>query len=379
MKKVILLMFFLFNGCFGSGPNSLIAQIVTGTVADGYTWTGTYWQWTDGSLWTRSFVPGTTYCSSNGCYYTTPGYYSYKYYSPGSQQVTTYSPGNQQVTTYSNSSVDLIAKAVVARDAVRSRITESEYQYQQLIQGVVAANLHLPISNLPALNYSYGAYTKQLVPTNSLLYGQFGINTSTVYGYTPTLAQVINPFNVSLDQHFLNAYQLAQGAQQSSSTVASEFNGLLNTAATQSAQLSGIAARAQAIVAFSKMLDGPPAASNTTYQFQVGPGGKMTASTVPNKELLTQPKELTYVDIWNQSANTRCASCHYGQKGEKKDGNFSLVDYPDMTVDKQLKVIGRLSLLKGEPGHMPKDQDSIPPEEMQAWLQMMSAPNKVKK
>lgn len=313
----------------------------------GYTWNGQHWQYSDGSLWNRTWVPGSTYTYCGRCY-STAGYYSYSYAGVYKAPV---------AASYDDDAA-IIAKAVAARDAIRSRITESEYRHQRLLQSIKAANLTDGLGPLPGLAYNGTTYT------GSALYGTFGVNTSTIYGYQPSVAQYISPFNVNLDQYFLAAAQLAQGSTDAAREANQQFNISINNAAAASERLSTIAARRDAVVAFARLLDGPPVATNTQYQFTVGPGGKISAQP---QEVGPAPRDAKGLqERWNQSAQ-KCAACHFGTKLE---GGFDVSTFPAMNADQSAKVLARLLMPKANPKHMPKDGDPLSPEEFGDWAKV---------
>lgn len=356
MKRFLAATLYALLLCLPAWADSYAVGYVN---ADGYTWNGSAWQWRDGSLWNRQFVAGSTYTYCGRCY-TSAGYYQYTYAG------VPYKAPEAHAAAAPDDDATLIAKAVIARDAVRSRITEATYRHQNLISSIQKANLDGGLTGgLPALThgYSYGVAGYQ---QNSLLAGTFGLNTSTIYGYAPqSLSQTINPFTVNLDQYFLAAAQLAQGSLDASREANTQFNQSINTAAARAADLSGIAARRDAIVAFSRLLDGPPVQSNTSYQFTVGPGGKIAAE--PKLPANAQP--LTAGDLgarWNASAQ-KCAACH---SGDKREGGFDVAAYPKMSGDQAAAVIGRLLLPKTAAKHMPKDAEPLSPEEIMAWVQV---------
>jgi hypothetical protein len=341
-------------------PALLLAVLIAGTAradvavvtigpanADGYVpLSSGLFQWSDGSLWSRAWVPGGGYYSG-GCYYSTPGYFKYSYAGAYKAPV---------ITVEKADDFGVLAKAVAARDAVQSRIRLN----QQFVEAAGKLGFG-PISG-------YGSYGGGvIIGTGSPLVGAFGVNTSTIYGYQNSLAQTIDPFRVNLDQYFLQAAQLAQGAQDSAKQAHSEFSNNVNLAADRAAQLSTIAARRDAVVAFAKLLDGPPVQSSSTYKFTVGPGGKLSAEPGSGTEQLPPPKARTLSERWNVSAQ-KCVACHHGQAGEKKDGGFALADFPALPADKKLNVLARLRLPEGDPKHMPKDAKPLSAEEFRDWV-----------
>lgn len=332
------------------------AQYAVGYInSDGYTWDGSYWMWNH-YQYTRSA-------------YSTPGYYYCGYYYPGvtKYNYTLYQAPMAQIKVYGGDA-NIIANAVAARDVVRNRIIESQQAYTNLIGAVKSANLD---QALPY--YATGTYQSAY---STPLYGSYGVNTSTVYGYNASLAQTINPFAVNLDQAFLSYAQLAQGQIDSSKEISTAFGATINSAATQSAQLSGIAARRDAIVAFSKMLDGPPSSSNTIYRFSVAPGGKISMEPGTPLEQLPGPRaKLTgnLQERWNQAASS-CVKCHHGDKGERKEGGFALAEFPNFSPEQKRNVLARLELPASDPKHMPKGGPPVSLDEYRAWVELATQP-----
>lgn len=323
-------------------------SIAIGTLnGDGYTYQGNgLWQWTDGSIWQRSYVQPYYY---GGYYYQ--GYYKYSYYGAGAYPKPTAQSGAQ-----------IIAKAVAARDAVRSEIIGRANDYQSLIEAIKAAKLDQDLGPLPALqgygNQQYGQHGY-----NSALYGTFGVNTSTVYGYAPSLSQTIDPFRLNLDQHFLSAFQLAQGAQDSARTANTEFNASLTNAANQSAGLSGLTGRVAALERLSKLVEGPPLSTNTQMLFKLDGSGKVSPV-----EVLPAPKQFSpdgsLQSRWNLSAQ-KCATCHSGAKIE---GGFDLAKFGTMAPAEIDTVLDRIELPVSDAKHMPPKVELTADEKI-AWHQ----------
>lgn len=328
MKRIALLALMLFAT---AAPASDYAY----NAADGF-----YYK--DSLPYTRTEVwnPGYSYYQYGRCY-TSPGYYSYsyqRYYPPAAPVVKVVEKDDQ---------FDVLAKAVAARAAVEGKV-KLNYQFIEAAQKLGFVGPGLP---------GYGG---------SALYGQFGYNTSTVYGYNAqSLAQFADPFKLDLDQLFLQAFQLTEGAQAAGKEANAAFQTNIDRAAT-------IALRRDAAIQLFKMIDGPSVHTQTTGVLKFGKGAPPTAP-----EPLPLPKGAaaggSLGERWSNSAMTHCGQCHYGQNGEKKDGGFSLADYPKMDPEKQVKAIKLMLLPRDDPKHMPKDGGSVPQAEIQLWVEVMAA------
>lgn len=290
-----------------------------------------YW-YSNGHAFTRTWVSGSHYVSC-GRLYQTAGYYTYT-------PVVVAAPVATVPAYTPNWKSDLIKFLEVREDRIA---------YENSLRAI---GLSVP-----------GGYAQP----NSALYGTFGVNTSTVYGHQPqSLAQYANPFAPNLDQYFLQAFQLAQGAQEATTAANQQFNGSLQLTADRAAQIAGINARRDAVIAFSKMLDGPPSATSSSSIFKIE-GGKISPA-----ETLPPPKDAagTLQQRWNLSAQ-RCATCHFGTKLE---GGFDVSLFPKMAPDKQIAVVARMVLPKGDSKFMPKGGEPIPSAEISAWFEVMSQP-----
>lgn len=328
MKRFTLLLILLL-------PTLANAQVVGFVNADGYTWNGSHWVWSDGSLWSRSWVTGYGYHSG--------GYYQYSRY---------YAPANVTVNVEKVDEFGILAKAVAARAAVEGKVL--------LNQQFIDAAKQLGFVNS-------GIYTG----TGSALYGTFGTNTSTIYGYNQlSLAQVTNPFDPGLAQLLLAHDQTTKEAVAAGDRAHDRMNATVNNVVNQSALLNGINARVAALERLGKLVDGPPVSINTQTQFKLE-NGKL----VP--ELLPQSAKAASVRIpddlltrWGNSAS-RCVSCH---SGGKTDGGFDVTLFHKLAPEKQANAIARLVLPKSDPKHMPKGADPISPGELKAWVEIMSIP-----
>lgn len=315
---------------------------------DGYYYLpGSTQAYTRTSAWTPGY-----YYYSGGCQFYQAGYYSYTY--------TPYYPAKPS-TAYGPDWKIEHAKIAAAQVKADANFRQSLADYAAYQKSLETLGLNRgPWGGYPSLLAGGVGY----LPTNSLLAGTFGINTSTIYGYAPqSLSQTVDPFKVSLDQAFLSAFQLAQGAQQAGTQANSEFNNTLTNAANRAADLSGIAARRDAIVAFSKLLDGPPVTSNGSVTVNFGPAGK--ANATPAQPTSGQNQSLA--EKWNASANARCAACHFGSAGERKDGGWSVADLSNP------HIMTRLLLPKEDPKHMPKNGPALTTEELALWAQAIAA------
>jgi len=306
-------------------------SIAVSVKADSYVQGTDGYFYLNGTAHSRTWVAGSTYLNC-GRYYQSAGYYSYTPVVVAAAQVPAFTP---------NWKSDLI-KFLAHR--------EDEQSY---------------VAALKAIGLNPPGY---VVPQQSALYGTFGVNTSTVYGYQQSLAQYADPFKPNLDQYFLQAFQLSQGAQDASKDALQAFHGTVQLTAEQAARIAAINARRDAHVAFAKILDGPPSASSSSTLFQLKNGALSPVEVLPSPkgEALTGSLQ----QRWNMSAQ-RCSACHYGNKVE---GGFSVDKFPSMPADKQLPVVSRLMLPKSDPKFMPKGGDPIPPEELRAWIEVLSQP-----
>ena len=318
----------------------ILILLLASPVMAGYTWNGSYW--TDGTnQYTRTTQ---SYQVWTGCCYQTQYQYVYTLYTP-------------PVAT--DNSVDaIIARAVASRDAAKNAIVSETLKHQQFIEKIRSANLDKDIGL---------SYSTQLLGNGSLLAGNFGINTSAVWGYNQqSLAQQVDPFRINLDQALLLQSQVTQGSNDANVQVQKAFSDAVTLAFNRSADLSGIAARTNAHVQFARILDGPP--------------GSATVSISPNRTVTivktdpTQPLKGTLSERWNQSASNSCVQCHYGNKGERKDGGFSVADFPNMDIPSKQKVIARLEIPVGQQGHMPKGKEALSMEEYRAWVEVAALP-----
>lgn len=309
--------------------------------SDGYVWDGTYWSYS-GFQYTRLQQAYQVYYPGNcGSYQT------YKW---------VYTPYHAPVAVAVVGTDEIIANAVAARDKLKNQIVQETLKHQQFIEKIKAANLDKDIG----LNYS-----SQLLGNGSLLTGNFGINTSAIWGYNQSLAQVIDPYKINLDQALLLQSQITQGSNDANAQVNKAFSDSINLAFNRSADLSGIAARTNAHVQFAKILEGPP--------------GSATVSISPDRTV-TIVKSQPPGDLaqrWNQSVTTSCINCHYGTKGERKDGGFSVADFPNMDIAAKQKVVARLEIPVGQPGHMPKGAPALSLEEYKAWVEVAALPPNV--
>ena len=312
--------------------------IMTGFANASYWWNGTYW--TDGTYnYTRA-----PYYVHNGCGGYSTGY-TYTYVST----VSTYT-----APTYTNSTDEIIANAVAARDKVKNTIVSETLKHQQFLEKIKAANLDKDIGYTGANN------GVNYLSNQSLLLGQFGVNGSIVYGYSNPLGVNVNPYAVNLDQALTQQSQAVQTLSQVTGDVNKGYSQSVQLAFNKSAELSGITARRDAIVQFAKLLDGPPG----TTSFKLVP-----AQTGPAPEPRSA-NNLSLSDRWNSSAQKSCVACHYGSNGERKDGGFSVADFPKMSTDQQKNVLARIELPATNPRHMPKGGESLTLDEYRSWVEV---------
>lgn len=346
---IILATFFLF-----AAPAN--AQVV-GTVrldSGGYQYVlgaNNIWYWGTHPYTCTGYVTGSSYRTCNG-YYSTAGYYTFAPYVAAAP-----------VISYQNLSYHPNWKTEHAK--VLDNVNDHA-AYQKSLDSIIRQ------SNVAGLGY--GGYG------NNLLFGAFGYNTSTVSGYAPqSLAQLVDPFKVSLDQLYQLDFQLAQDGQQISAERSKRFNEAVKEASSASERISALNARAAAGVNFLRNLEQPVKTRSTL----IGTAGPSPASiqqstkiqpigdpAVPSGFAIDPNDDLA--TAWNKSANVRCAECHFGNGGEVTKGGFSLSTFAKMDPDpltnfrKQSAVIDLFDRPIDDKLHMPP-KIALPAAEKALW------------
>lgn len=295
-------------------------SIAVGVVSDGYTYAGSgVWAWSDGSQWTRQWVSP---CYVGGCYQA--GYFNYyPYHAPATVKI-------EKVDQFG-----ILAKAVAARAKVDDQVRLNA-------QFIKAAQ------DLGFVNPGYGVY-------GNALFGTFGYNSSTIYGYGAVgLSQLSDPFSLNIDQALLSLNQTTQSVNDAAREANAGLRGTVDNAVNQSAKLSAYSTRLAAAERLLKALDGPPIRTSTTGQFKFG-----------NGEVLPEPKQVgaSIKELWAASAAKNCVSCH---SSEKKQGGYDVLDFArGVNTDEALR---RLSLPADDKDHMPKEHPSLSADEQLIWF-----------
>jgi hypothetical protein len=204
------------------------------------------------------------------------------------------------------------------------------------------------------------------LPMNTLYpstYGQLTGSVSTQTGYNVGLGQTINPFAIDLNQLAAGSLLLAQQGQASADAARGEFTGLTDRSIVASSDLARIAARRDAIVAFSKMINDPPSTQKTDFTLSFKGGALREVAPTPQQ---APPATLQERLI---TATKSCTACHSGAKIE---GGFDLAKFGlPGGIDPDL-ILERISRPVGDPKHMPKDGPMLSSDDRLALFEAAS-------
>jgi len=179
---------------------------------------------------------------------------------------------------------------------------------------------------------------------NSLQYGNFGFQGSTLYGYS--VNQVANDYYGSLDLNTL----FQQAARHTDNAAALHQQGMTGFSELVG-QASAGASRVAEIQAIGKVIRenlNPP--KKTTFQ------GKIDYGTAP--PVVSPPPVATgsFVEAFMPVVRADCAACHGGPKGEKNKTNFNVEDLPKFNAEQKAIVLNRI-FTHDDKSRMPRNPD----------------------
>ncbi len=339
---------------------------------DGYTWNNGYW-WKDtyAYKYEKYWVAGSTYLY-NGCYYTSPGYWAYKYVQ---YPTAAYKKPAEQVDYTDPDWRTKLLEIAGNRDKYEAQGRKAAYEQKAFLDSVQALGLQgnfrwegygtaPPAYGLPAAHgaaYSYGA----AIPLNGVFtygtqyqLGTHGVQGNTVYGSTYQQLQQLYGDN-SLPQLFQQANRLAENAQRLSGQATTDFSLLVQQEGGNRARVAEILARAEAVKQFMTSLDGPPQTFTQQKSFEfrsdaaTGPAQPPAPAGDPNYlKTAPNPRKQQFESVFA----SRCAACHTGAAAK---GKFTLDAYYGMTPDEKLKVWQTL-VTKDKDRMMPRKADGTP-------------------
>ena len=302
---------------------ALLALLVLVTIASAnYTLGSDGYYYQNGVAHTRAWVAGSSYYSG-GCYYTSPGYYSYTPVVVPTVNVTINPP------PYSPNWKNEVIKFLEGR--------EDRLAYENMLKAI-------GYSASGVLNTgSYGAY------------GSYGFSTSTQYGIQqPPL--VTNAFSFNVDQALLDSHQLGQASNASNERLIGGLQGVVNGFGNRAADIAYLNA-------LREFLRPQPVTTTTSGTFRFD-GNKLIRD---NTERLPDPKEAGLASRLHATQSNRCAKCHAGADVK---GNFDLAKFHLLPAAEAEKVIDRIELPLSDPKHMPPGVD-LTHEEKAAWYQAL--------
>lgn len=353
MKHLIalLLLYFAFV-C--SARAQTIGTIRYDLAGYAYYYDGSHWIYGTTPYTCTGYVAGSSYYYCGRCY-SSPGYYTFSLYSAIPK--ISYSPKWKE--------------QIVAAETQIADIAAFQDAHDKLVAKIPAVRGAIP--------YAYGGLYGV---TNSLLFGTYGYNTSTAYGFSaPPVTQLTSadPFGkIDPNQHLLSYFQIVDGINQGSATATADAGKTINNLINADTAFAEKQARRQAILQAIRELQDPPSTTTTsgTGKFGVLPPAGLKLNTgspqpAPPAGASSGSPKLPLDERWNASAQ-KCIQCHYGTNGERKDGGFSIASFPKLDPDpranleKQLAVLARLELPIGHPKHMPPKED-LPEAEKADW------------
>lgn len=300
-----------------------------------YAYNGTYWTYGTQLYLCTGYVPATTYVSC-GRYCSTAGYYTFSLYTP-----------------------PVVAAAVIPPYSPnwKTEVTKAIDQQNDRLAYLEAVKPLYPAKVFGAVGYNY---------TNSLLAGNFGFNTSTIYGYQlPSVAAVIDPYaKFDLNQFGLAYSQAVKGQIEAGDKAQQGFAAVFDGARSSKAELDRLRTITEAFKDAVK-LSVPPTTSNSSLTFSTSPAGpaspQQPAVTVPKSTGATPTKDL---EQRLATSAQSCVQCHYGNR---KDGNFDLAQFFTYPADIRLEAVRRISLPETDPDHMPKGGKSLSDTDKAVW------------
>lgn len=348
--------------------------------SNGYTYNNGYW-WKDGYAYKyeKYWVPGTGYYQY-GCYYTTPGYWAYKYVQ---YPVAQYKEPEKKVSAADPDWRSKLLDIAGNRDKYEAQARKAAYEQKAFIDSVGALGLTgnfrwegYGTSPYPAGYGGYGAATygattyAAALPLNGLYahhqqlqFGSYGANASTVYG--TTLKSLADPYaDNALPQLYQQANRLAENAQRLSGQATQDFGALVKEEGGNRARVAEILARAEAVKQFMGTLDGPPktVTESRTFEFKSDTQSGAAPAAIPPAG--DGGFRATAAAGGGRKAQfealfaAKCGACHTGTAAK---GKFTLAAYYKMSTDDKLKVWSLL-VTKDKDRVMPRTVDGGPGE-----------------
>lgn len=305
------------------------------SLADGYVLGTDGYYWNAGVAYTRVLVSGSNYCGRNGCYYSTPSYYTYT-------AVPTPTVVTQTTTTTNN-----YPPANWRTEIIKAHEAKAEQQaYEAALQTLTPSY---------GLGGGYG----------SLQLSTQGVNGQTAYGFN-SIASLYG--DTSINQLFQQANRLADTQQKLSSEAVGQFNSLVDAHGDRLSRTATILAKGQVLAQVANSLE---QASQSTLTVTPNQPQQLEAVPQPQQPQTAPPplaKPLDSTAAWTASAQ-KCFACH---AGAKKEGGFDVTAYPNMSQEQRLNIIGRLTS-KDDKVRMPRQADGKPgarlgTAEIRAWL-----------
>jgi len=304
--------------------------------SDGYYYNG-------GQAYTRisTWVEGYYYRSGCGYAYY-PGYYTYSY-TPYYAPKLAYGPGWKE-------------RLITAGEQLADHNA-----YQQAFSEYMSKVGYQPTSLISLRGYNNGVY------------GNFGLNTSTLYGFNvlPTgLSQYAGTQYLQIDpeKQLLTFQQTVNDSGSAFFGALKDTGGLVDRAITgQQLNQDREARRRLVSNAFADYLRSvdPPVQTTSSLKFtrSATTGGAAALPPIPPVAPTVEGNHKSLQDRFNLTAS-RCADCHYG---DKKEGNWTLTDLSNPNI------LDRLIRPMTDPKHMPKGGQVVTIEELQTWREAIAS------
>lgn len=332
--------------------------------SDGYwVYPGNHYYWKGNDAYARVQVAG---------YYSYGHYYppTYRYQFSHTYRTPAYTAPATPEVGWRTKLLDIAA----ARDKAEAKIRFSAFEQQYYLEALNALGLKGNFhwngygQSPPYPLYHYGAYGPAY---GNLQLSTAGAQGQTVYGYSyNSIASLYGDAN--LNTLFQQAGRLTENAQKLAGQATTDFSALVGQEGGNRAKIAEILAKGQAVREFLQAIQGSASKTETRIMsFKVGPDGNggIKAEKVDPPQIQPMPP----VDggnggdtraAWQAHASAKCGSCHSGKRIE---GGFEWRNYPAMSVEQKLVVVGRL--LHTDPGkRMPKDGPPLTVEEKRLWL-----------
>lgn len=345
--------------CAGAGASAASGYYADGFQEDGYTYRAGYW-WSGDQPYTRAridyYEPYTySYC---GRYYTQQKAYWYWKYSKA-YDASTVSPKDPDFRTK-------LLEIAKQRDRIEGEIRKSAAQHNEFLEAVQVLGLQ---GNFEWKGYGTAplyASPQRAAYGQSLQYGQFGNNASTIFGYS----QLTEAYN-TLDPNILfqQSASLTKGAQSLAGQANSEFNTSLDKAIRAQGRAAEIVAQGIASERALIAARAAPQSSTTTTVTQPGPVAPPEPVLPPDQEAPpVMPKVVGGRVPFPAAAD--CMACHSGAKVE---GRFDVTTWWGLPEARRRVIIRDRLLTDDMAKLMPRKPDGgahrLPPGKLKQFME----------